>query len=187
MVRNIFTDFKRHDLGPNFHERNYDGTIRSGVPDHGALGRGQHGPYGHDGRSMNLRTSSCATAARRRPRATRSRARLRPSRNVIDFLNTLVLFPPDDTASNLDPGDRALAGYPQFGHGRIKLVLFNDRRTGSNPGETVNDRGRRPYSETATLPSGTARCSVMRPEGQWTRTRSAFAIAQPEVELFRAG
>ena len=25
MVRNIFTDFKRHDLGPAFHERNYDG------------------------------------------------------------------------------------------------------------------------------------------------------------------
>ena len=28
VVRNIFTDFKRHDLGPNFHEINYDGTIR---------------------------------------------------------------------------------------------------------------------------------------------------------------
>jgi hypothetical protein len=26
LVRDIFTDFKRHDLGPNFHERNYDGT-----------------------------------------------------------------------------------------------------------------------------------------------------------------
>ena len=29
LVQNIFTDFKRHDLGPNFHERNYDGTIRT--------------------------------------------------------------------------------------------------------------------------------------------------------------
>ena len=26
-VKNIFTDFKRHDLGPNFYEQNYDGTI----------------------------------------------------------------------------------------------------------------------------------------------------------------
>ena len=25
VVRNIVTDFKRHDLGPNFHEINYDG------------------------------------------------------------------------------------------------------------------------------------------------------------------
>jgi len=38
-----------------------------------------------------------------------------------------VLFPPDDTASNLNPGDPKTAGFPQYGHGSIKLsVLFND-------------------------------------------------------------
>ena len=43
------------------------------------------------------------------------------------FLNSLVLFPPDDTASNLDPANRAASGFPQVGHGSIKLtVLFND-------------------------------------------------------------
>jgi hypothetical protein len=43
------------------------------------------------------------------------------------FLNSLILFPPDDTASNLDPGDPTKAGFPQFGHGSIKLtVLLND-------------------------------------------------------------
>ena len=43
------------------------------------------------------------------------------------FLNSLILFPPDDTASSLDPGDPTKAGFPQFGHGSIKLtVLFND-------------------------------------------------------------
>jgi hypothetical protein len=43
------------------------------------------------------------------------------------YLNSLVLFPPDDTASNLDPGDPGKANFPQFGHGSIKLtVLFND-------------------------------------------------------------
>ena len=31
LVRNIFTDFKRHDLGPNFYERNYDGTLRTQI------------------------------------------------------------------------------------------------------------------------------------------------------------
>ena len=46
---------------------------------------------------------------------------------LLDFLNSLIIFPPDDTASNLDPGNREAAGFPQFGHGRIKLsVLFND-------------------------------------------------------------
>jgi hypothetical protein len=28
VVQNIFTDFKRHDLGPNFHERNRDGSCQ---------------------------------------------------------------------------------------------------------------------------------------------------------------
>jgi hypothetical protein len=28
-VRNIFADFKRHDLGPKFHERQFDGTVTS--------------------------------------------------------------------------------------------------------------------------------------------------------------
>lgn len=46
---------------------------------------------------------------------------------VIAFLNSLVLFPPDDTASNLDPGDPSAPGFPQFGHGSIRLtVLFNN-------------------------------------------------------------
>ena len=47
--------------------------------------------------------------------------------SLITFLNSLVLFPPDDTASTLDPADSTKANFPQFGHGSIKLtVLFND-------------------------------------------------------------
>jgi hypothetical protein len=50
---------------------------------------------------------------------------------LIAFLNSLVLFPPDDTASNLDPGNRSAVGFPQFGHGSIRLtVLFNDPNDG---------------------------------------------------------
>ena len=46
---------------------------------------------------------------------------------LMTFLNSLVLFSPDDTASNLDPGDPNTQNFPQFGHGSIKLTaLFND-------------------------------------------------------------
>ena len=46
---------------------------------------------------------------------------------VIAFLSSLIIFPPDDTTSNLDPGDPAAAGFPQFRHGSIRLtVLFNN-------------------------------------------------------------
>ena len=45
---------------------------------------------------------------------------------MFEFLNSLVLFPPDDTASNLDPGNPSSPDYPQHGHGSISLsVLFN--------------------------------------------------------------
>ncbi len=46
---------------------------------------------------------------------------------LTDFLGALILFPPDDTASTLDPGNRAAVGLPQVGHGSIALTaLFNN-------------------------------------------------------------
>ena len=45
---------------------------------------------------------------------------------VVAFLSSLIIFPPDDTASNLDPGDRSWPGFPQVRHGSIRLTgLFN--------------------------------------------------------------
>ena len=128
LVRNIFTDFKRHDLGPAFHERDYDGTVRTSFLTTPLWGVGTTAPYGHDGRSVNL----TEVILRHGGDAQRTRdrfARLGPAarRTLLDFLGSLVLFPPDDTASNLDPGDPSAPGFPQFKHGSIKLaVLFND-------------------------------------------------------------
>ena len=128
VVRNIFTDFKRHDIGPAFYERNYDGTMRTTFLTTPLWGVGSTPPYGHDGRSMNLtevilRHGGEALESRNRfDRLSKGQKRL-----VLDFLESLVLFPPDDTASNLDPGDRNALGYPQYGHGSIRLsVLFNN-------------------------------------------------------------
>jgi len=128
LVRNIFTDFKLHDVGPNFYERNYDGTIRKKFLTTPLWGVGTTAPYGHDGRSINLREvilrhGGEAIAARE---AFASLSSSNQSR-ILEFLNSLVIFPPDDTSSNLDPGNRNAVGFPQFGHGSIKLtVLFND-------------------------------------------------------------
>jgi len=103
VVSNIYTDLKRHDLGPNFHERNYDGTTRTQFMTPPLLGCRSTAPYGHDGRSINLtevilRHGGEAQAARD------AFAGLGASDQtaVLAFLNSLVLFPPDDTASNLD-------------------------------------------------------------------------------------
>ena len=54
-VQGIFTDFKRHDLGPNFWERNFDGTLQREFMTEPLWGVATTAPYGHDGRSVNLR------------------------------------------------------------------------------------------------------------------------------------
>ena len=66
LVRDIFTDFKRHDLGPNFHERDYDGSIRKEFMTLPLWGVGSTPPCGHDGRSMTLNDVILRHAAKRR-------------------------------------------------------------------------------------------------------------------------
>ena len=132
VVQNIFTDFKRHDLGPNFHERNWDGSFQTEFLTRPLWGVGSLGSLGHDGRSINL----TEVILRHGGEAQTSRdafANLFSSGNegeafdLVHFLDTLVLFPPDDTASNLDPGNPGTPNFPQCGHGSIKLtVLFNN-------------------------------------------------------------
>jgi hypothetical protein len=128
-VRNFFSDLKRHDLGPKFWERNFDGTLRKQFVTEPLWGVGSTGPYGHDGRSINLnevilRHGGAAQLERDRYAAgisSDSRAAL------LTFLESLVLFPPDDTASNLDPGNPSDPSFPQRGHGSIRLTgLFLD-------------------------------------------------------------
>ena len=128
VVKNIFADFKRHDLGPNFWERNFDGSMTKEFMTEPLWGVGSSAPYGHDGRSINL----WAVIMRHGGEAQESQkrfARLSSEKQalLIEFLESLVLFPPDDTASNLNPGDPQAVDYPQNGHGNIALpALFHD-------------------------------------------------------------
>jgi hypothetical protein len=127
VVRNVFTDLKRHDLGPAFHERDFDGTRITSHVTEPLWGVGTTAPYGHDGRSVTLD----AVIRRHGGEAagvTRAYLALTPDQqdNIVAFLQTLVLFPPDDTASNLNPGVPS-SDDPQTitNHGSINLgALF---------------------------------------------------------------
>ncbi len=128
VVKNILTDFKRHDLGPNFYERNWDGTMQTEFMTRPLWGVANKAAYGHDGRSITLtdvilRHGGEAQAAREAFAGLSEEKRAA----ILAYLGSLVLFPPDDTASNLDPGDPTALNFPQLGHGSIKLTaLFND-------------------------------------------------------------
>ena len=132
LVRNIFADFKRHDLGPNFHERDFDGNVTTQFMTEPLWGVGTSAPYGHDGRSINLKE----VILRHGGEAAASSGAFRglgsaQQGEILAFLGSLVLFPPDDTASNLNPGNPGSGGFPQFGHGSINLgALFNNPSEG---------------------------------------------------------
>jgi hypothetical protein len=106
VVRNFFSDLKRHDLGPAFHERDFDGELITEHVTEPLWGVGSSPPYGHDGRSISLD----AVIRRHGGEALESREAYEALEGmramaVISMLQSLVLFPPDDTASNLNPGD----------------------------------------------------------------------------------
>jgi hypothetical protein len=106
VVRNIYTDLKRHDLGPAFHEREYDGSLVTEFVTEPLWGVGSTSPYGHDGRSINL-DQVIRRHGGEAKRAQRAYLKLdaKDQYAIQAFLQTLVLFPPDDTASNLNPGN----------------------------------------------------------------------------------
>lgn len=128
LVKNIFTDFKRHDLGSTFYERNYDGTLQRTFLTRPLWGVGSKSSFGHDGRSVSLDEMILRHGGEAQASRDAYAGLAEPESDALQkFLRSLVLFPPDDTASNLDPGDRNAENFPQFGHGSIKLtVLFND-------------------------------------------------------------
>lgn len=126
LVENIFTDLKRHNLGPEFEERDFDGSRITMHITEPLWGVGNSAPYGHDGRSVNLdavirRHGGEAASVTRAYEALGERGQDK----IVDFLETLVLFPPDDTASNLNPGNPGGDVQLPADHGNINLgVLF---------------------------------------------------------------
>lgn len=89
-------DLKRHDVGPNFYERNFDGTTRTEFLTTPLWGVGSTGSYGHDRRSINLmelilRHGGEAQSARD------AFAAMSPEQQerVIAFLNSLVILVSD--------------------------------------------------------------------------------------------
>ena len=147
-VNNLLTDFKRHDLGPNFWEIQFNGQVNKQFLTMALHGVGTTAPYGHDGRSstlMDVILRHGGAAQEERDKFAWQPPEVQNA--VLAFLKSLVLFPPDDTASSLQGIQPNCVGlqkardnlcfeplvntsqvvYPQCGHGSIKLgALFVD-------------------------------------------------------------
>jgi hypothetical protein len=123
-VRGIYTDFKYHDLGEDFYQTQFDGSIVRKWRTSPLWGVGTTSPYGHDGASLTLhdvirRHGGEALEARKAYTALDRQDR----RQIVEFLQSLVLYQTDRLPCDLD-GDGKIsehltvagmdAGYERF-------------------------------------------------------------------------
>ncbi len=102
-VRGIYSDFKYHDVGEDFYQMQYDGSIVRKWRTPPLWGIGSTAPYGHDGADHDLET----TIRRHGGEALESRlafAKLTEleRKQVICFLQSLVLYQTDQLACDVD-------------------------------------------------------------------------------------
>ncbi len=102
-VRGIYSDFKYHDVGPEFYQVQFDGSVIRLWRTTPLWGVGTTAPYGHDGASLDLDS----VLRRHGGEATGSRvAYLKlfdaERRQVLAFLRNLVLYQTDQLPCDLD-------------------------------------------------------------------------------------
>jgi hypothetical protein len=102
-VRGVYSDFKYHDLGEAFHQVQFDGSVVKQWRTSPLWGLAHSGPYGHDGANLDVdgvirRHGGEALAAR----TAYTKLPARDRRAVLDFLNSLVLYPTERVPCDID-------------------------------------------------------------------------------------
>ena len=130
MVRNFYADMKRHDLGPEFYERNYDSTLQRQVHDRTVVGcRAARRRTGTTVAASICGKSSCGMVAKHRLHAMRFAAAVRePTGCHHDVPQRAGAVPAG--RHRVEPGSgrsQQPPRFPQRGHGSIRLPeLFNN-------------------------------------------------------------
>src|SRR5213078_244591 len=106
-IRNIYSDFKYHDVGEEFYQVQFDGSIIKQWRTPPLWGVGTTAPYAHDGASLTLdavirRHGGEAAEARRRYIALGDDGR----RQVVAFLQSLVLYQTDQLPCDINGDGR---------------------------------------------------------------------------------
>ena len=107
-VERIYSDFKHWDIGPEFHERRFDGTVQTEHRTAPLWGVGSTAPYGHAGNFRDLRSvilahGGAASASRHAFRALSESDRTR----LVEYLQSLVLYSTTEIPSDIDGDGRS--------------------------------------------------------------------------------
>src|SRR5262245_9775400 len=102
-IRGIYSDFKYHDLGEDFHQMQYDGSIQKMWRTTPLWGVGSTAPYGHDGASLDLDCVIKRHGGEALEQRTRYVALTELERKqVVCFLQQLVLYQTDQLPCDMN-------------------------------------------------------------------------------------
>lgn len=106
-VRGVYSDFKYHDVGPDFYQIQFDGSIVREWRTTPLWGVGHTAPYGHDGANLDLdsvirRHGGEALAARTKYTGLTDMERLQ----LACFLQSLVLYQTDQLPCDINGDDK---------------------------------------------------------------------------------
>ncbi len=110
-VKGIYSDFKYHDVGPEFYQMQFDGSLVKQWRTTPLWGVGTTAPYGHDGASLDLdaviRRHGGESLASRNAYKKLSEAE---QKQVVCFLQSLVLYQTDQLACDMN-GDGIISDH----------------------------------------------------------------------------
>jgi hypothetical protein len=103
LAKDIYSDFLHHDLGPAFHQMQFDGTIIKSFRTAPLWGVGTTAPYGHDGASLDL-DSVIRRHGGEASESSKNYANLSDNDRLamLEYLRGLVLYSVDDVPTDVN-------------------------------------------------------------------------------------
>lgn len=163
-ARNVYSDFIHHDLGPEFYQMQFDGTLIKSWRTAPLWGVGSTAPYGHDGASLSLdevirRHGGEAEAESKAYKQLPETDRVA----LLEFLRGLVLYSTDDLPCDVD-GDGKIAEHFIVAGKDTGIERLNPewlfRVPGQIEGEVTNPHGVKVQSNALTNVSDAYGCKL---------------------------
>jgi Di-haem oxidoreductase, putative peroxidase len=134
-VRGVYSDFKYHDVGHEFYQEQFDGSLIKQWRTAPLWGVASTAPFGHDGANLTLdsvirRHGSEALESRKKYDALKPEER----RSIIAFLESLVLYQTDRLPTDLD-GDGKISEHFEVAGRDTGIERFNPEWMFRIPGQ----------------------------------------------------
>jgi len=146
VVRGVYSDFLHHDLGPAFHEMQFDGSMMKRFRTTPLWGVGTTAPYGHDGASLDLDAAIRRHGGEAGAESKRYASLSESDRaSLLEFLRGLVLYATETLPCDVDGDGRIADDFAGTGRERFNPEwLF--KTPGRVEGWIVNVKGERVFS-----------------------------------------